>query len=190
MTKQISTILTLTLAALCFTGAASAQTGGGASADQQQAQQLMQEYRQKATTLQEIHTETIEANPDLAEQQAEFESEVREAVEDQGYDIETGQERIQSLAGQLQEDSDLSEEERQAVMQDFAAERRSLQQARAAALEQPEIQEAGQKLQQDTMAAMQEQSPQTEQLMQEMQSLRSELQAAMPAQGAPGPNTR
>lgn len=182
MIKQISTILMLALAALCFTGVASAQDNEGATAQQQQARQLMQEYRQKAARLQAIHAQTIKANPDLAQQQAEFMTMVRGAVEDNGYDIEKGQERVQALAAKLK-GGDLSQEERQAVMQDFAAERRALQQARAAALQQPEVQAAGEQLQKDTLAAMKAQSDETGPLMEDMRALRAKLRAAMPAPG-------
>lgn len=182
MIKQITTVLMLALAAVCFTGVASAQDDGGATAQQQETRQLMQEYQQKAARLQEIHAQTIKANPDLAAQQDEFVAMVRAAVEDQGYDIEAGQERVQALAAKLQS-GELSQEERQAVMQDFAAERRALQEARTAALQQPEIQEAGKQLQQDTLAAMQAQNNETEALMNDMRALRERLRAAMPAPG-------
>lgn len=182
MIKQLSTVLMLALAALCFAGVASAQDDGGATAQQQQTRQLMQEYRQKAARLQEIHAQTIQSNPELAAQQDEFVAMVRAAVEEQGYDIEAGQERVQALAAKLKS-GELSQEERQAVMQDFAAERRALQQARAAALQQPEIQQAGKQLQQDTLAAMKAQSDETGALMNDLRRLREQLRAATQAPG-------
>lgn len=187
MIKRATTILTLALTALTFggiPGLASAQNG--ASADQEQAQQLMQAYRQKATKLQQIHEKTIEANPELAEQQQEFEDKVRDAVENQGYDVEKGQQRVQEMAQKLQS-GDLSDSERQAVMKDFQAERQQMVQARDAALKKPEIRSAGEKLQEDTLAAMKEQNSQTTELLKEMETLRGKLRAQMPAgAGAPG----
>jgi cysteinyl-tRNA synthetase len=181
MIKRATPIMALALAALTFAavpGIATAQDG--ASADQQQAQKLMQEYRQKATKLQEIHEETIQSNPELKQQQKEFEKGVRSAVDDQGYDVEKGQERVKEMAQKLQS-GDLSDSERKALMKDFQAERRQMTQARDAALQKPEIKSAGEKLQQDTLAAMKKQDGQTDKLLKEMDKLRGELRSQMPA---------
>ncbi|MES1926312.1 hypothetical protein [Salinisphaera sp. T31B1] len=187
MIKRATSILALAIAALTFgtmTGVASAQ-GSGATADQQQAQQLMQQYRQKAAKLQQIHQETIQANPKLAAEQEKFEKQVRSAVEKQGYDVDKGQQRVQEMAQKLQS-GDLSDSERQALMKDFQAERQQMVQARDAALQKPEIKSAGEKLQEDTLAAMKKQDSQTSQLLDEMDSLRNQLRAAMPAPAAAG----
>lgn len=182
MIKRATSILTLAIAALAFggmTSVASAQSNSG-SADQQQAQQLMQQYRQKAQKLKEIHQETVQANPDLAAEQQKFEKQVRKAVENQGYDIDKGQQRVQEMAQKLQS-GDLSDSERQATMKDFQAERQQMVQARDAALQKPEIQSAGKQLQEHTLTAMKKQDSQTEQLLNDMDQLRSKLRAAMPA---------
>lgn len=179
MIKQTVTMLMIAIAALGFTGIAAAQDSGNtATAAQQEARQLMQQYRQKAAKLQQIHTETLQSNPDLQAQQEAFVAMVKDAVTDQGYDIEAGRERVQSMAEKLQS-GQLGDEERKAVMQDFAAERRALGQARAAALQQPEVREAGQQLQDDTLTAMKAQNPEVEQLIADMKRLRQQLQAAM-----------
>lgn len=181
MIKRATTIMALAFAALTFGGMPGIATAqDGASADQQQAQQLMQEYRQKASKLQQIHEETIQSNPDLAQQQQDFEEQVRGAVEDQGYDVEKGQERVQEMAQQLQS-GDLSDSERKAVMKDFQAERQQMVQARDTALQKPEIKSAGESLQQDTLAAMKKQDGQTDQLLKDMDALRGKLRANMPA---------
>jgi len=184
MIKRATSILAILIAALTFSGmttVASAQ--GAASADQQQAQQLMQQYRQKATKLQQIHEETIKSNPQLAAEQEKFEKQVRTAVQKQGYDVDKGQKRVQEMAQKLQSD-DLSDSERQAVMKDFQAERQQMVQARDAALQKPEIQSAGEKLQKDTLAAMKKQDGQTAKLLDDMDSLRTKLRSAMPAPAA------
>lgn len=179
MIKQTVTMLLIAIAALGFTSVATAQDSAGtATAAQQQARQLMQQYRQKAAKLQQIHAETLKSNPDLQAQQQAFVNMVRDAVQAQGYDIEAGRERVKSMAEKLQS-GELSDEERKAVMQDFAAERRALGQARAAALQQPEVQEAGKQLQDDTLAAMKAQNPEVEQLIADMKQLREQLRAAM-----------
>lgn len=179
MIKRATTVLLLALAALSVTSVASAQ-GSGSSADQQKAQQLMQQYRQKAAKLQQIHQETIKSNPDLAQEQKDFEQQVRQAVENEGYDVDKGQQRVQEMAKKLQS-GDLSDSERQAVMKDFQAERQQMVEARNAALQKPEIQKAGKQLQEDTMDAMKEQDSQTPQLLDDMEDLRTKLRSSMPA---------
>lgn len=181
MITRATTIMALALAALTFgavPGIATAQDG--ASADQQQAQKLMQEYRQKATKLQEIHEETIKANPDLAKQQEDFEEQVRSAVEDQGYDVDKGQDRVKEMAQKLQS-GDLSDSERKAVMKDFQAERQQMVQARDKALQKPEVRSAGEKLQEDTLADMKKQDGETKKLLSDMDELRGKLRSQMPA---------
>lgn len=188
MMKRVTSTLAVALAAIAFSATtANAQGAAAGGADQQEAQQLMQEYRQKASRLQQIHENTIEANPELAAQQEEFEKKVRQAVEDEGYNVEQGQERVQELAQKMQS-GDLEQSERQAVMQDFQAERQEMTQARNEVMQQPEIQSAGQELQEDTLAAMKEQNSETQTLLDDMDSLRSELQSKMPQSGqAPAP---
>jgi len=181
MIKRATSILAIAIAALTFggmTSVASAQSNTG-SADQQQAQQLMQQYRQKASQLQQIHKKTIAANPELAAEQEKFEKQVRKAVQDQGYDVDKGQQRVEEMAQKLQS-GDLSDSERKAVMKDFQAERQQMVKARDAALQKPDIQAAGKKLQSDTLTAMKKQDSKTDQLLTDMDSLRTKLRAAMP----------
>lgn len=188
MIKRATSIMVLALAALAFGGMPGMATAqDGASANQQQAQKLMQEYRQKASKLQQIHQETIKANPALAKQQKAFEKQVRDAVDDQGYDVEKGQTRVKDMAQKLQS-GDLSNDERKALMKDFQAERRQMVKARDAALQNPEIKSAGKQLQEDTLAAMKRQDGQTGKLLKDMEALRSKLRANMPAGAMQGNN--
>jgi len=184
MIKRTTSILAIALAALTFGSVSTvASAQGSAAATDQQPQQLMQEYRQKAAKLQQIHEETIKANPSLAAEQEKFEKQVRSAVQDQGYDVDKGQQRVQEMAAKMQS-GDLSDSERQALQKDFQAERQQMVQARDAALEKPEIQSAGEKLQSDTLTAMKKQDSQTTKLLDDMESLRGKLQSAMPSPAA------
>lgn len=179
MMKRVTSILAVALVALAFSGMANAQ-GAASGADQQKAQQLMQQYRQKASKLQQIHQQTIKDNPELASQQEQFEKQVRQAVENEGYNVDKGQQRVQEMAQKLQS-GDLSDSERKAVMKDFQAERQQMMQARNAAMKKPEIQSAGKKLQNDTLAAMKKEDGDTQDLLDDMDSLRSKLRSSMPA---------
>lgn len=179
MLKRTATLLMLAIAALTFSGIATAQTSPNATTQQQQqVRQLAQKLRQKAAKLQKIHSKTLEANPDLRQQQKAYSEMIRQAIKEQGYDLKAGQERVKNMAKKLKS-GELSKEERKAVMQDFAAERKSLNKARAAAMQQPEIRKAGKQLQQDTLAAMKAYSDQTEDLIQSMKQIRQQLRAQM-----------
>lgn len=184
MIKQTAITAMLAIAALGFSGLAVSQNGTGtASAQQQQAQQLIQKLRQKATKLRQIHAETLKANPDLRQQQKEFRAMVRAEIEDQGYDIKAGNERVASMADKLQS-GNLSKAERRAILKDYAAERRALSQAKAAALQQPKIRKAGKQLQQATLAAMKAHSDRVEALLQDMKRIRKKLRSLMDSASA------
>jgi len=185
MIKRTTSILVIALAAVTFSGITTVASAQGAAATDQQPQQLMQEYRQKAAKLQQIHEETIKSNPDLAAEQEKFEKQVRSAVQNQGYDVDKGQQRVQEMAAKMQS-GDLSDSERQALQKDFQAERQQMVQARDAALQKPEIQSAGEKLQSDTLTAMKKQDSQTTKLLDDMESLRGKLRSAMPSPAAGG----
>ncbi|HLQ85108.1 MAG TPA: hypothetical protein VK110_03055 [Salinisphaeraceae bacterium] len=195
MIKQTAITLMLTVAALSLSGVAVAQQAGdapmgnaGATAapEQQEVQQLVQELQEKAQRLQEIHDETLAANPELAQEQEEYMELVKNEIKEQGYDLDAGQERVKTMSEKLQ-DQDLSDEERQNIMQEYQNEQQQLGQARAAALQQEDIQEAGQQLQDDTLTAMKAHSDEVEQLMQDMQEIRQQLQSIQQQQ-APAPN--
>lgn len=186
--KTVSTVL-IAAAAVGFTGIAVAQdgaatNGNGAPAAQSQTQTemntLIKQLRQKSATLDTAYKQALEANADLREQQDQFVAMMRQAIQDQGYDLDAGQQRLQDMAKQMKA-GDLSDDERTALLQKFTAERQSLNQARTAALQQPEIKQAGQSLQTATVAAMTAQNPEVEQLLQDIAKLRQQIRAAAQA---------
>ena len=179
MIKRLSTIGLLALSAVSFTGVAVAADNSGSNG---QAQQLMQGYRSDAQQLKKIHDDTIDNNPELAQQQKAFEQQVKNAVKDQGYDVDAGQKRMEKYAQQLQ-NKDLSDDKRKAVMQKFQQERQKMVKARNAAMQQPEIKQAGQKLQQSTIQAMNAQNDKTDKIISDMKSKRSQLQQQMGNKG-------
>lgn len=183
MLKKSITIVLLVAAAFGFASLALAQDGTTNSPDAAQTapgevHALIKELRQKSAELDVAYQQALQANPDLQQQQDAFVAKMRQAVKDQGYDIEAGQKRLEEMAGKLKS-QDLSEDERSALMQKFTAERQALAQARSAALQQPDIQQAGQALQTATVAAMTAQNPEVEQLLQDIHRLRQQLRAAM-----------
>lgn len=189
--KTVSTVL-IAAAAVGFTGIAVAQDGAAANSNGTPAAQsqtqtemntLIKQLRQKSATLDTAYKQALETNADLREQQDQFVAMMRQAIQDQGYDLDAGQQRLQDMAKQMKT-GDLSDDERTALLQKFTTERQSLNQARTAALQQPEIKQAGQSLQTATVAAMTAQNPEVEQLLQDIAKLRQQIRTAAQAASA------
>lgn len=177
MIKRLLTLGLIAASALSFSGMALAQSND--------TQQLMQGYRQDAQQLKQIHDQTVKSNPQLAKEQQQFEQQVKQAVKKQGYNVDSGEKRMQKYAQQLQS-KDISDDKRKAVMKKFQAERAQLVKARNAAMQQQDIQQAGKQLQQHTISAMNKQNGKTDQLIADMKDKRTQLQQAMGSQGQSG----
>lgn len=191
MLKRTAAILLLAITALGFAGTALAQddaassTQPAASAAQQQVPALIKELRQKSAKLQQIHAQTLQGDNDLQAQQDEFVTAVRKAIKANGYDLAAGQERVKAMTDKLQ-NNDLSADDQQAIKQKIAGEQQALGKARTAALQQPDITKAGQSLEEATITAMKKQDPDVQTLIDDLDSLRQQLRAAMQkAQAAP-----
>lgn len=182
MMKRATTLFSIAVAAAVFSGPSFAADSSQAS-NKAETQKLMQEYRSDAQQLKDIHDKTIKENPGLAKQQDQFQEQVKAAVKKNGYDVDKGQQRMQSMAKKLQA-KDTSDKEKAATMKKFQAERQDMLKARNAALKDPQIQKAGKKLENDTIEAMKKQNSKTDDLMSDMQSTRSKLEAAMPSGAA------
>lgn len=180
MMKRSITLCSIAVAALAFSGAGFAANSSSQSGDQGQTQSLMKDYRADAKQLKQIHDKTMKANPDLAKQQDQFQAQVKSAVEDHGYNVDQGQKRMQSMAKKLQDD-DTSKDEKSKTMKKFQAERQKMMKARKAAMNDPKVKKAGEKLENDTISAMKKQNSKTDDLLSDMKSKRSKLQAAKPS---------
>lgn len=177
MIKRVCTLCALAIAALSFTGMAVAADNSG----QNNSQQLMQSYRQDAQQLKQIHDKAVKNNPQLSKEQNQFQSKVKNAIKQQGYDIQDGQDRMQSMAKKLQS-GDLSDKQRKQIMQKFQNERQKMVKARNKALSKPDVKKSGEKLQNDTISAMKKQDPKTTQLISDMKSKRDKLQQSVQSQ--------
>lgn len=177
MIKHVCTLCALAIAALSFTGMAVAADNSG----QNNSQQLMKTYRQDAQQLKQIHDKAVKNNPDLAKEQQQFQDQVKSAIKKQGYDVQAGQKRMQSMAKKLQS-GDLSDKQRKQVMQKFQNERQKMVEARNKALSQPDVKKSGQQLENDTISAMKKQNPKTTQLISEMKNTRNKLQQSAQSQ--------
>src|SRR5699024_7900108 len=160
MLKQATAVVLIACATLAFAGVALAQDDAASTTapqtQQTQVRSLVKQLRQKSAKLQQIHSQTLQADADLRQQQEQFVAMMRKEIKAQGYDLEAGRKRVQDMAGKLK-NKDLSDADRKAVMQNIAGERQSLTQARSAALQESKVQQASKALQDATITAMKKQ---------------------------------
>lgn len=146
--------------------------GGGLM---QQVQAKRAEIQQLNQQLMEIQENTIEANPELAEQRDDLISFVDEKMAESGYDAEAARGRIEKLQGEMQS-GDLSAEEQQQNRQQLRQEMTSMQQAQGEIMQDQEFQAKRQSLNENLVAAMQEQNPKTDELISRLQTAQQEYQ--------------
>lgn len=176
--KLFRAVALATVAGLGLPSAAQAQAETAPSAaEQAKVQALAQDYQEVAGKLAAIRQATYEANPELAEQRDEFQALIEERMAENGFDAEDKLERMKEIASQLKAE-DVEEAKKQALVQEFQQERQKMLSAQREALAEADIKQAGEKLQQDTLAAMKAQDEQTEALLERLARLRKDLRAA------------
>lgn len=144
--------------------------------------QIMQQIGAKRAEIQELGTElkeiqeaAMEANPALAAQRDDLITLVDTKLVEAGHDPATSRETIEDLQGQLQ-GGELPEEEQQAVSQQLRREVSTLQQAQNQVMQDQEVRTRQQSLNDDLIAAMEEQNPETEALIANLQQAQQQYQ--------------
>ncbi|WP_405231230.1 hypothetical protein [Lentisalinibacter salinarum] len=141
----------------------------------QKVQAKRAEIQQLNQQLMQIQEKTIEANPELAKQRDDLISFVDEKMAETGYDAEAARGRIEELQGEMQS-GELSAEEQQQNRQQLRQEMTSMQQAQGQIMQDEEFQAKREALNENLVAAMQEQDPQTDELISRLQTAQQEYQ--------------
>ncbi len=144
----------------------------------QQVQQKQGEIQQLNQQLAEIQQSTIEANPSLADQRDEFMAMIDDKMSESGVDPEQSRQKMEDLQGRL-ESGELSEEETQTASEQLRQEQNTMRQAQGQAMQDPEVQARIQSLNEELLAAMREQNPETDDLISRLQTAQQEYQALM-----------
>jgi DNA repair exonuclease SbcCD ATPase subunit len=167
-------------AAALFAAPLQAQQGNAGEPSQllQQVQAKQAEIQQLNQELQQIQQSTIEANPGLADKRDQFMSMVDDKMSASGVDPDASRAKMEDLQGQL-ESGELSEQESQAASEELRKEQASMRQAQGEAMQDPEVQEQIQSLNEELLAAMREQNPDTDNLISELQTAQQEYQTLM-----------
>lgn len=147
-----------------------------------QLQLQLEELQQQLNAIQEA---TLDAHPELAQQQQEFKEMVVEEMRSNGHNPKQQIEAIQSLQGKVKNE-DLPVEERKAYYQEYRQTVMDFQQAQQEVMEQDNVQSAREDLNESMLVAMQEQNPRTEDLIadikQKQQALMEIRRSVMTAQ--------
>lgn len=142
-----------------------------------------QQIRAIQNKLTQIEQAALEANPELKEKRKELESMVQENMEEEGHNPEKDVERLKEIQKKAQS-GDMDEEERKALSKEFQEKRQSLAGAQQKAMQDEEIQKAQEELNEQTLEAMKEEDPETEELISKMRQLSAQMQQG---QGRPRP---
>jgi uncharacterized coiled-coil DUF342 family protein len=154
----------------------------------QELQELQQKMHAVGQQLNEIRQKTLEAKPELQKQQDEYRSLLFKTMKGQGSDPDPTLARMREIEEQVQ-DQGLAEDKRKQLIMEYQEKDAQLQQAGHDAIQDEGVHKAAEKLSQATIAAMREQNPKTEELLQEMEQVRKEMQqilAKTKAGAAPG----
>ncbi|MCQ1058485.1 hypothetical protein ACQKPX_02555 [Photobacterium sp. DNB23_23_1] len=122
-----------------------------------------------------IRQQTLQSNPELVEQAKAFEAAYQEKAEEVGYNPDEFISQAQDIQDKVR-NAETSEEEREALIKEFAAAKRQLAEQRESILSDETLMAMQEKLQADTFAAMNTNNPETETLMKELNTLLESLQ--------------
>lgn len=179
MMKISRSLLIVGLALFAVGGTAYAQAPS--QAGQNDAAQLIHIYRQKNQQLLDIQSKTLKNDPKLSAEMDHFQAELNTSMRKHGYDAEKSQKRVKAMVAKLRSGAKMSDNERMSTIKSYEAEQRKMMKARAAAMQEPKIQKDRKALTDDMIAAMKKQDSRTGQLIKDVNSLRSQIMAAMAA---------
>ncbi|MBV1843595.1 hypothetical protein [Photobacterium ganghwense] len=122
-----------------------------------------------------IRQQALKANPELVEQAKAFESAYKEKAQEIGYNPEEFIAQAQELQVKIR-DEGLSEQERSDLLHDFAKAKQTLAKQRQTLLEDESLMALQNELQNNTLTAMKNHNPKTEELVSELNQLIESLQ--------------
>ncbi|NIR58709.1 MAG: hypothetical protein GWO02_03900 [Gammaproteobacteria bacterium] len=156
----------------------------------QQLQQLQQKMGRLQKRLTEIQKQALDSNPELAQEREAFRTLLADKMREQGHDPQASVQRMKDLKGRLNND-EVEGQERRQVVRELRQEGQAMRQAQHQALQDQEVRAARSDLNESVVSAMNEQDPETQELIAEYkktrQELRQLLQSAMPKAGPGGP---
>ncbi|MDZ7686068.1 MAG: hypothetical protein U5O39_14520 [Gammaproteobacteria bacterium] len=144
----------------------------------QKLMQKRQEIQQLNQQLVKIQKETIEENPNIDQKRKDFIAMVDTKMKDAGHEPEAARANIEKLRDKLR-NGELSQQESQSAKQKLQQQMSSFQKARRSAMQDKEVKAERESLNKELMMAMQEQDPETQELITELRQTQREYQKIM-----------
>jgi DNA repair ATPase RecN len=168
-------VLAVAVLTLALSGTVLAQMGQPRGA--QQPGGLEQEFMQLQQRLAQTQQKAIENNPTLQNKADEMEDLVTEKMRAAGYDPGGIMETLLAAQGKLQ-DGSLSDAERRAVLEsrEVREAQQQLQQAQEEIMKDPEVIAAQKALEEEMMAAMRKEEPETDRIIERLEQIQREVQ--------------
>jgi hypothetical protein len=148
------------------------------------ARKLHGEFMQLQQKLASIQQQAIKTHPELQKQQEELEALVTSKMTAAGLDASGEMEAINAIETQLR-NPDTPDSERQKLMPEYQQRAKAFRDAQMQVLKDPEVEKARTALVDATTAAMKQEDPQVEQLLEQLKQKQAEMQKLI--QQAPPP---
>lgn len=166
-----------------FTGSVGAQSTDEQAAPSSEAPPVMQELRAKQqeirrlmSELRQIQQQATESNPELAAEQEDYRDLVIDTMSSQNFDPEAEIQSMQTLQAELRGSDQLGDEERQAKMQELEQKSQQFRSRQQQAMQTEDVMAAREELDEKMKTAMQEQDPEAEAMIAQLNELQREYQ--------------
>lgn len=147
---------------------------------EQELRQLKQEIDALKSQVAAIQRQALESHPELARQRDDLARLIRDAAEERGFDAEASKQRLEELQERYKS-GELSPQEKQQVAREFESQQEALQDARKQVLQDEEVVAARGRFAEDMSAAMVEEDPRAEALIEELKIRAEEFREALVA---------
>lgn len=158
------------------TAAATTAVTQASAKQKQQMQKLLQDYKQTAKQLDAARQQALAANPELVKRRDAFQAMVKARMKKNGYDIDAKAAKLKKLR-----DNATTKKQQQQLLVTYLQQRKKMQQAQAQVMQSSDVSSAAKKLSQDTLAAMQEQNPKTQEMIDHLKDLLKQRQQILSA---------
>jgi predicted Zn-dependent protease len=170
--QPLSALMVSAITVLMLGGMASAQVQPQPQQDQLSSQQArLQQIQQHLSMVQQM---AIDESPDLQAANEEIDALVMEKIEDQGHDPEAMIQNLSSLQEEYKSE-DLTEQDRQEILQEFQGVQQQLQVAQQTALQDSQIVAAQEVFRENLLEAMREHEPATDDLIEEFEQIQQKM---------------
>jgi hypothetical protein len=176
--QPLYALMVSAITVLMLTGMASAQVQPQPQPQQDQLSSQQARLQQIQQHLSMVQQTAIEESPDLQAENEELDELVEEKIADQGHDPEAMIQTLSSLQEQYQSE-DLTEQDRQQILEEFQGVQQQLQLAQEIAMQDSQVVAAQEVFRENLLEAMREHEPATDDLIEEFEQVQQEMLSGM-----------